>query len=315
MPSREHIIPRRVSTCGPAQNSLPASMADPAPGLHAWTGQVNKNFTAPLTPWDPDSRQQLETVALTASARQMYRPINPLTRVGVTSRVLNWDNPYSGADISSSPCSSAKSIYEVQSFELGALIPKENDSTDGTMYEKRTYYQPEYWSRASGPYGGPYLPVASCPEDIGVDSDYLDGPLGAAVVSNMIRGQDERPAPRAAAAAHGAAAHGAPAGKAAHKENLRSRGNCRRRAMTGECLSGIGCGLGSTWIDSRFEPGPQEMYPGGDAAYAHGGHAGGPTFGAFIPAVFQASGTWNDYVHGFGDGSYVAPTACYPDRR
>jgi len=51
------------------------------------------------------------------------------------------------------------------------------------------------------------------------------------------------------------------------------------------------------------------LYYGGDAVWAHGGHAGGPTFGSFTPAAFQPSGAWNRYVHGFGDGSYVAPTA------
>jgi hypothetical protein len=55
-------------------------MADPDPFLHARSGQdlmPSINFTAAITPWDPDSRQQLETAALTAGARQKHRPVNP----------------------------------------------------------------------------------------------------------------------------------------------------------------------------------------------------------------------------------------------
>jgi hypothetical protein len=106
---------------------------------------------------------QLTAAALTAGARQMYQPINPLTRVGVTDRVLNWDNPYGLGDKFSNPCSDAVSVFDVQPWQPGFMVPKENDSTDGTPAENRYYYQPAYWSRASGPYGGPYTPVAACP--------------------------------------------------------------------------------------------------------------------------------------------------------
>lgn len=343
---RETLMPRRVDTCTTAQDVLPAAMADPDPSLHAWSGQGNTNFTAAITPWDPDSRQQLETAALTAGARKMHRPINPLTRIGVTDRVLNWDNPYAGDDISSSPCSSAVSVYQVQPFQPGFLIPTANDSTDGTMAQLRTYYQPAYWSRASGPYGGPYEPVASCPEDLGIGSDFaVDGAYETAIVGGVMMGRqshmtshsgsgdgfwwqtaggrqqpwvddrNERNLAEPVGVGTGAfssmdtPARRAQASFVRPKETLRSRDNYRRAALVDQCQSGIGCGLGSVWIDPRFEPGPQETYPGGDAAYAHGGHAGGPTFGAFIPAVFQTSGAWDRYVHGFGDGHLVAPPA------
>ena len=206
----------------------------------------------------------------------MHRPVNPLTRIGVTNRVLNWDNPYAGDDISSSPCSSAVSVYEVQPFQPGFLIPRENDSTDGTMAQQRTYYQPAYWSRASGPYGGPYQPVASCPEDLGIDSDFaVNGAYETAVVGGEMESMKTHPGSdefwwQASPARRGQASFVRP------KETLRSRNNYRQAAYDDQCQSGIGCGLGSTWIDPRFQPGPQEMYPGGDAAYAHGGHAGGP---------------------------------------
>lgn len=279
---------RRVDTCGPSQAALPAAMSDPDPALRAWAGPRNANFTVPLTPWDPDSRQQLETGALSASTRRALRPVNPLTRAGVTARVRNWDNPYGAGDISSDPCSSAVSLYEVQPFQYGALVPRANDSTDGTMAQKRYYYQPPYWSRAAAPYGGPYG------EDPGVDTDYAAGAYGAAVVGGAMRSPNSPRLVRATL-------------RAPRKETLRSRGDGRAAALADQCITGVGCGLGSTWIDPRFEPGPQEMFPGGDAAYAHGAHAGGPTFGAFIPYVFQTSGTWNRYVRGFGDGSLVAP--------
>lgn len=405
----EGFRPHRVDTCSAAQDALPAAMEDPDYSLHQWTGQDNENWTVEVTPWDPDSRIQLTAAALAPSTRAAYRPINPLTRIGVTSRVRNWDNPYAGDDISSDPCSSAVSIYEVQPFEPGFLIPKANDSTDDTMAEQRYYYQPAYWSRASGPYGGPYKPVASCPEDVGVDSNFrvdgsyetmaareMTGDSSAAYGSSALPaqyGETFRGGPTAYGSsalpaqsgetfhsgpgAYGSSAipwqdgetfHGgefwwqlagaspgqpwyddrtqrnlgqlvgvsppvgavvdpgpqmrpafeipkatfasrAPRAQQAPKETLRSRGNYRAVARADDCLSGIGCGLGSTWIDSRFEPGPQEMYYGGDAIWAQGGHAGGPTFGSFTPSVFLTSGTWNDYVHGFGDGTYVAPRA------
>ena len=310
---------RRVDTCGPSHEPRRVRRAR---NLHAWAGSRNANFTVPLAPWDPDSRQQLETGALSASTRRTLRPVNPPTRVGVTARVRNWDNPYGAGDISSDPCSSAVSLYEVQPFQYGALVPRANDSTDGTMAQKRYYYQPPYWSRATAPYGGPYE------EDPGVDTDYAAGAYGAAVVGAAMRScpQDSsrlvlrtrdqgRPNEQTSDKRGGrpAAACGPPAGasgrRAPRKETLRSRGDGRAAALADQCITGVGCGLGSTWIDPRFEPGPQEMFPGGDAAYAHGAHAGGPTFGAFIPYVFQTSGAWDRYVRGFGDGSLVAPVS------
>jgi hypothetical protein len=353
-PAKETVIPRRVDTCTGVQDKhqrclvLPAAMADPDYALHQWSGTDNANWTAEVTPWDPDSRIQLTTAALTAGARQRHRPINPLTRIGVTDRVPNWDHPYGAGDISSSPCSSAVSVYQVQAFQPGFLVPRANDSTDGTMAERRYYYQPAYWSRASGPYGGPYKPVAACPEDLGIASDFVTDPADTsyetmAVGAGLRKGR-QSPPPRDGEywwqlpggsrqpwhddrnernlaelvgvsvgpyASSGGGARGArkQASFVLPKETLRSRGDYRQAAADDQCLTGIGCGLGSTWIDSRFEPGPQEMYYGGDAIWAHGGHAGGPTFGSFMPAVFQTSGTWQDYVHGFGDGDYVAPVA------
>lgn len=322
--SREKIIPRRVDTCSSEQDVLPAVMADPDYSLHQWSGQGNRNWTVEVTPWDPDSRIQLESAALTPGARQMHRPVNPLTRIGITDQVLNWENPYSGLDDpSSSPCSTATSIYEVQPFQPGYMKKASNDSTDGTDAQQRYYYQPAYWSRASGPYGGPYRPVACCGDETAssvTDSsdesesskETMQGEFWWQQVGgyhpSWVADRNERDLAELVGAGPGPFARKQPS-FALPKETLRSRDNYREAAYDDQCQTGIGCGLGSTWIDSRFEPGPQEMYAGGDAAYAHGGHAGGPTFGAFIPSVFQTSGTWQRYVHGFGDGEYLAPTA------
>ena len=331
--AKEAVVPRRVAACSDAQDVLPAAMADPDYALHRWSGEQNANWTAEVTPWDPDSRIQLTAAALTAGARRRNRPVNPLTRVGATDRVPNWDNPYAGDDISSSPCSSAVSVFQVQPFQPGFLAPRANDSTDGTMAEGRYYYQPAYWSRASGPYGGPYRPVAACPEspaaELGPAREAMAAGRGAERVEEATRDGEywwqrpggarrpwsaDRNARNLAELAGVSVGPFAPAGReraafALPKETLRSRGDYRLAAAADQCLTGIGCGLGSTWIDPRFEPGPQAMYYGGDAIWAHGGHAGGPTFGSFTPSVFQTSGAWRDYVHGFGDGDYVAPAA------
>jgi hypothetical protein len=350
---KENIIPRRVDTCSSAQDVLPAAMADPDYLLHQWTGQDNRNWTVEVTPWDPDSKIQLTAAALTAGARPMHRPINPLTRIGITDRVLNWDNPYANTrgveDISASPCSSAVSVYDVQPFQPGFLIPKANDSTDGTMAQRRYYYQPAYWSRASGPYGGPYRPVASCTNGKKAPSiDEIDSNLaftggnqstkkavGSELKSRMqnhpgydefwwqttggrrkpwYQNRNERDLAELVGVQTGpyAPPQRSQASFVFPKETLRSRGNYREVAKKDQCMTGIGCGLGSTWIDPRFAPGPQEMYLGGDSIWAHGGHAGGPTFGSFTPYVFQTSGTWNRYPRGFGDGHYVAPTRKTP---
>lgn len=164
---RETVIPRRVNTCSSAQNVLPEVTAPPGypeqTSFYEWTGQNNHNWTVADQPWDPDTKMQLTAAALTAGARQRYLPINPLTRIGITDRVLNWDNPYGANDMFSNPCSDAVSIFDVQPSQPGFMEPMQNDSTDGTPAEDRYYYQPSYWNRASGPYGGPYTPVAVCP--------------------------------------------------------------------------------------------------------------------------------------------------------
>lgn len=86
------------------------------------------------------------------------------------------------------------------------------------------------------------------------------------------------------------------------RENLRSRRDSQTAAQVNGCLSG-GCGLGTIWTDPRFEPPPPVLFHGDDAVWAHGGHAGGPTFGSFTPASFPLSGTWRRYVHGFDASS------------
>ena len=47
-------------------------------------------------------------------------------------------------------------------LQPGFMVRAHNDSTDGTRYEGRYYYQPSVWNRTSGPYGGPYVPKGDC---------------------------------------------------------------------------------------------------------------------------------------------------------
>jgi hypothetical protein len=261
------------------------------------------------------AKTQLATGALTASATEATLPVNPITRIGVTARVRNWDNPglqHLHSDISgppppniySDPCSSAVSIYDVQPGQPGFLVKAENDSTDGTMYRGRYFYQPTYWDMGSaGPYGGPYAAKATCPEDLGIASSLVsDGTWESMVAGTAVSDSaywNRQQVDSAAAAKAGRTRH-----SRGRKESLRSRGNFN----TDLGLSGVGSGLGITWIDPRYEPGPQQMYPGAASQWAWGSAAGGPTNGAFMPAEFRPTNTqWSYYNHGLGDGQLVAP--------
>jgi len=283
----EKIVPRRELCRGDA--------CDPDPELRVWAGEGNRNWTAAPDPWNDVTRVDLTAGAPSPASRGRYWPIDPNTRIGVTDRVNVWSNPQGG--VYASPCSSARPVYSTQPFERGFLEEKENDSTDGTMAQRRTFYMQPYWS---APARRP--PPPKCPEDLGIEMN-LEGDYATWLASEESRGLglgDNHP--------HFYPPSAAPAYGAPPKEGLRSRRNYRATAERNQCLSGVGCGLGSTWIDPRFQPNAQEMYPGGDAHYAHGGHAGGPTFGAFLPAVFQTNGGWSHrYVRGFGDGNLIAP--------
>ena len=88
-------------------------------------------------------------------------------------------------------------------------------------------------------------------------------------------------------------------GEAVLKEALTSR----RRAQP-NTLTASKTGLGSIRLDPRFEPGPPTRTPDGDASWAHGGHAGGPTSGAYASSTFMPGNTWDDtYIFAFGDDS------------
>lgn len=162
-------VPLRENTCSNAQDMLPV---DTAPAFHLWTGQDNKNWTADVVPWDPDSQIQLTAAALTPGSRREFLPINPITRVGVTDRVPTWDNPFTPYGDPSGPCSRAASLWGVQPFAPGFMEPAANDSTDGTPYDRRTYYQPSFWDwPVSSIYGGPYEALGpGCPagDEIGI---------------------------------------------------------------------------------------------------------------------------------------------------
>lgn len=306
MQRREHIVPRRTNTCA----KTPPTSDDPWP--RRWTGQRNQNWTVVDQPFDPDSKIQLTAGALTPAAREAHLPINPVTRIGVTARVRNWENPYTDS-IFSDPCASGDSVYDVLPRAPGDLIPAANDSTDGTMYQGRTYYQPAYWTRASGPLGGPYVPLSTCSAPIGGRREAFYGQeapwQNASAPSEPHYGRNTRNLARAAGVALPADPEPAIRRSIARAAFKLPKESLRSRPSPGgdSCMTGIGCGLGATWIDPRFEPGPQAMYPQGDSSWAPGGHAGGPTFGALIPFRFQVPGPhWSQYVQGFGDGQYLA---------
>lgn len=304
MRRREHVVPRRTNTCA----GTPTSYDDPWP--RRWTGQRNQNWTVTDQPFDPESKIQLTAGALAPSARPAHLPINPVTRIGITSRVRNWENPFTGS-IFSNPCASGASVYDVPIHAPGDLVPAVNDSTDGTMYQGRVYYQPAYWSRASGPLGGPYTPLSTCPLREGFYGQEMpwqdtDAPP---LPPDQTYGRNTRNLARSVGVvlppdrAQEVKRSIARAAFEIPKETLRSRPS----PGGDSCMTGVGCGLGGAWIDPRFEPGPQAMYIQGDSAWAHGGHAGGPTFGALIPYKFQVPGPhWAQYVKGFGDGQYLA---------
>jgi hypothetical protein len=158
----DSFTPQRVNTCSDAQDMLPP---DPDPAVHLWTGQNNRNFTVADVPWDPTSRIQLTGGALTPGSRRAFLPINPITRIGVTNRVPTWGNPYTPYGDPSGPCSRAVSLWDVQPGAPGFLEPALPDSTDGTPYQRRSYYQPAVWEwPAASPYGGPYRALGpGCP--------------------------------------------------------------------------------------------------------------------------------------------------------
>ncbi len=75
-----------------------------------------------------------------------------------------------------------------------------------------------------------------------------------------------------------------------------------RRQTAPNTLTASRVGLGSVRMDPRFEPGPPTRTPDGDASWANGSSAGGPTTGGFGAYKFMPGNTWDShYVHGFGD--------------
>lgn len=171
----ERFAPQRVNACSDAQDMLPP---DREPAFHLWAGQGNRNFTVADVPWDPASQIQLTGGALAPGSRRAFLPINPVTRIGVTDRVPTWANPYVLEGDPSGPCSRAVSLWEVQPGAPGFLEPAAPDSTDGTPYERRSYYQPAVWEwPAASPYGGPYRELGpGCPggSAVGIGGDAVE---------------------------------------------------------------------------------------------------------------------------------------------
>jgi hypothetical protein len=162
---RDRFWAARVNSCSDAQAALPE---DPAPAFHRWTGPGNRNWTAEVTPWDPDSRIQLTAAALTPGSRQEFLPINPITRIGATSRLRTWANPFTPSGDPSGPCNlQYPSLWEPQPFQPDYYVPAQND---GSPDAPRAFYQALPWDAppnfrdGHSVYGGPYRPLApGCP--------------------------------------------------------------------------------------------------------------------------------------------------------
>lgn len=151
-----NFVPSRVDPCSSKQDVM---KIDKEPDLHQWPDMP----TSYSPPYSVDSKLQLVTSALSPSTSERHMPVNPITNIGKGTSVMRWDNPYYPPDTPYySPCSDVLSPYEKQPWQTGFMIKKDFESTDGTKYRNRYYYQPMYSSYASGPYGGPYTPLFNC---------------------------------------------------------------------------------------------------------------------------------------------------------
>lgn len=76
------------------------------------------------------------------------------------------------------------------------------------------------------------------------------------------------------------------------------------RGAAPNTLTASRVGLGSIRMGPRFEPGTPDRTPDGDASWAPGDWAGGPTAGAYASPLFAVPNNWKwRCVHAFGDGS------------
>lgn len=182
--------------------------------------------------------------------------INPDTRIGATHRLDLW-----------------------QKCKPSTMAP---NSSTGSNAEHRYYYQPPYWSLQAGPYGGPYTPLADCKKEKMDNVYWWQTPGGVQAPTHrnednlaQLAGVNIKLSPKPQR-------H-----EASFIKPKETYSNLSFDSSSDGCLTGINCGIrGHYGIDSRFEPPPPLMYPHGDAIYAHGGHAGGPTFGSFTPTEF-----------------------------
>lgn len=227
---------------------------------------MSRRGAAGTVVWYPWSRESKVSLRRAAESNEAAESLNPFTGVGKTSSVRTMRDRYRRDE-----ALSRISQYELQPGEPGFMVPAPQD---GEMSLLRTLV------------GRPPAPAAGAPVPCwrgAVDSDdtefLTDGFYDEAVL------RESRQAPRA-------------------DERRVKEGLTSRRELAANPLTAARTGLGSTRRDPRFEPGPPERVPGGDSQWAHGGHAGGPTFGAYAPAVFAPQPSWDaGYVYGFGDAA------------
>lgn len=252
---------------------------------HCYDGTMNLGGdtlfggTVARVPYSTQSKVSLTGGGEAPSLRQSYQPANPISGIGKASYQRLW----SDASMPDTTCAWRDSIFELQHGQPGYVEATLADTTDGTPYQGRYYVAGDptaAWSYGhKNAAGGPYHGITTCPST----PMPHDG-----VISDHAWSLHSSRSPGAAGGLYG-------------RENLTSR---RRHEVNP--LTASQTGLGSIRRDPRFEPGPQRLYPGGDAIYAHGGHSGGPTFGSYTEYRFMPGNTWDaKYIHGFGDAHLI----------
>jgi hypothetical protein len=232
--------------------------------------------TVALTPYSTQSKVSLERGAGSPEVAELFREYapNPVSGLGKTSAVRAMGDRYRRDDVLS-----RLSMYELQPGEPGYM----EEIDDGSLNLMAAVTR-----RAPPPPGGRSAFCASAASETEIDSDFFtDGPYGAAVLCGGAGACNRCVSdPRV---------HGDIAGV---REALTST----RVEAPPNTLTASKTGLGSTRMDPRFEPGPQERVASGDASPAPGSYAGGITLGAFGSPKFQTSGGWQFMpVYGFGE--------------
>lgn len=274
--------------CGPLARGPPTP---PLPGEFGagderhYAADATGRGAAGTVAWDPFSTQarvSLERGAESPEVATMFDPAagsNPITGVGNTASVRAMGDRHRRCE-----ALTRLTIFELQPGQPGFMEPVPPE--EAPMSLAANARDPPPGALCAIARGAACAPARRGPCALSaadVDSDFgTDGFYGDAVLRESFTSRRTRDRLSSAAAPNDLIAHRT--------------------------------GLGSIRLDPRFDPGPQGRVPGGDAHWAHGGHAGGPTFGnGLASSRFPATNSWDwRYVHGFGDGG-VRGARCRPE--